>query len=200
MSQDVTQWLSEIQSLQQQLAQVQQDREAAQSSAQHWRDLYNTEAQQRRTEARLARQNTDRLQALIDRLEREQSPQLEGEALSVLQRELDRLSIDELKQRAIEIRQERDRLREQVTQLTRALEEEKANHAKTREDLTTALGDTVELLAKARGEKLPEQRKSEPDESEDTPLEDAPDQQSLPSLEHLRLPSFSPPPPSAGED
>ncbi len=200
MSQDVTQWLSEIQSLQQQLTQAQQDREAAQSSAQHWRDLYNTEAQQRRTEARLARQNADRLQALIDRLEREHSPQLEGDALSALQRELDRLSIDELKQRAIETRQERDRLREQVTQLTRALEEEKHNHAKTREDLTTALGDTVELLAKARGEKLPEQRKSAPAESESSPLKDAPEQQALPSLEHLRLPSFSPPPPSAGDD
>ena len=50
MSQDVTQWLAEIRTLQRQLADVRQERDQAYASAANWRRLYETEARQRRTE------------------------------------------------------------------------------------------------------------------------------------------------------
>jgi len=49
MSQNVTQWLAEIQALKQQLADAQQEREQAYTSAANWQRLYETEAQQRRS-------------------------------------------------------------------------------------------------------------------------------------------------------
>ena len=53
MSQDVRQWLDEIKRLQQQLTEVSRDRDDAGESATQWRQLYNTEAEQRRNDAKL---------------------------------------------------------------------------------------------------------------------------------------------------
>ena len=63
MTQDIRQWLNEIKALQQQLTEVVRDREAALESAAQWRQLYNTEAQQRRAEAKLNQQTIAALQA-----------------------------------------------------------------------------------------------------------------------------------------
>ena len=57
MNQDFTQqWLTEIQELREQMAALQSDRDTAWESAQKWRQLYNTEAEQRRTDAQLSQQ------------------------------------------------------------------------------------------------------------------------------------------------
>ena len=56
MTQDVRQWLAEIKTLQQKLTETQKERDEAYASAANWRNLYETEAKQRRTESRLAQQ------------------------------------------------------------------------------------------------------------------------------------------------
>jgi multidrug resistance efflux pump len=50
MTQDVSRWLAEIRTLQQQLAAARQERDQAYASASNWRQLYDAEAQQRRTD------------------------------------------------------------------------------------------------------------------------------------------------------
>jgi hypothetical protein len=52
-------------------------------------------------------------------------------------------SVEELKAKLMAITQERDRL-------IQALKTEQDNHAQTRNNLTTALGDAIDSLAKAR--------------------------------------------------
>ncbi|MEW6497615.1 MAG: hypothetical protein AB1589_34700, partial [Cyanobacteriota bacterium] len=65
MSNDVTQWLTEIKQLKQQLADTISDRDSAYESAANWRQLYTNEAQQRRTETRLAQEQLESLKAQI---------------------------------------------------------------------------------------------------------------------------------------
>lgn len=50
MSQDLTQWIMEVRTLQRQLVDTQKDRDQAYNSAANWRRLYETEARQRREE------------------------------------------------------------------------------------------------------------------------------------------------------
>ena len=61
MTYDVSQWLAEIKTLKQQLAEATQEREQAHASAANWRQLYETEAQQRRSEFNLAQQTIEQL-------------------------------------------------------------------------------------------------------------------------------------------
>ncbi len=68
MSYEVTNWLTEIKALKEQLAELQSDRNAAWESAEKWRQLYSTEAQQRRTETKLSQQAIASLKAEIDQL------------------------------------------------------------------------------------------------------------------------------------
>lgn len=69
MIQEVKQWIDEIQILQQKLTEAVQEREEAFASAAKWRSLYETEAKQRRIEAKLARQNANALKAKIQQLQ-----------------------------------------------------------------------------------------------------------------------------------
>ena len=153
MTQDVRQWLDEIKRLQQQLAQVQRDHTAALDSSQQWRQLYNTEAQQRREEIQRYQQTITQLRAEVEQLQQKLSiPNNEILTKVAIQRELDQLQDpDELKARLKQVLLERDRARETIRQLNQSLEEEKHNHLQTRNSLTTALGDTVDLLTKAQG-------------------------------------------------
>lgn len=153
MTQDIRQWLDEIKRLQQQLATVQRDRDTALDSAQQWRKLYNTEAQQRREETQRYQSTLADLEAEIEQLQQKLSiPQNEILAKVAIQRELDQLQdTEELKTRLKTVMLERDRARETIRQLNESLEHEKASHQETRNSLTTALGDTVDLLTKAQG-------------------------------------------------
>lgn len=151
MSQDVSQWLEEIKSLQQELARVQQERDAAHASTDHWRGLYNTEAQQRRTEAKINRDTIESLSSEIERLRGEQHSQADNEiAWSELEEEVEELAIEQLKAKLFEAIRQYDRARSEISRLTEALKAEKAVHEQTRQSLTSALGDTVELLKKAQ--------------------------------------------------
>ena len=146
MTHDVSQWLTEIKTLRQQLADAQQEREQAYASAANWQRLYETEAQQRRHEVALMRQTIAEL--------KEELQQLKGSAptagiapteVATIQAEVEKLqTIAELQEALIAALAERDRL-------TQALKTEQANHAQTRKGLTTALGDAIDMLSKDKG-------------------------------------------------
>jgi chromosome segregation ATPase len=146
MSNELSQWLSEIKSLRQQLADCFSDRDAANESADKWRQLYNNEAQQRRTEARLAQQQLESLKSQLQDLQGEVlTPQSDSsQAESMIEQELAKLeSVEDLKAKLKDIILERDRLLD-------ALKAEQANHAQTRKNLTAVIGDTMEQLNKER--------------------------------------------------
>lgn len=151
MSNDVRQWLAEIKELKQQLADSLRDRDAANESATNWRQLYNTEAQQRRTEAKLAQQEMETLKALLQQLQQESS-QLKSddpEAAEAIAQEVAKLNtVEELKAKLLEVMAERDRLLD-------ALKIEQANHAQTRKSLTAVIGDTIDQLTKERSNQKP---------------------------------------------
>jgi chromosome segregation ATPase len=157
MNQDIRQWLNEIKSLQQQLADVVRDREAALESAAQWRQLYNTEAQQRRTEAKLNQQTIASLQAQIQKLQ-SFSPSIPDETnvLNLHQQQVEELqTIEEVKMKLVEVFLERDRAREEINHLASALKQEQTRHSETRKSLTTALGDAVDLLSNSQKNQPP---------------------------------------------
>ena len=147
MNNDVKQWLNEIKQLKQQLADTVSDRDAAYESADNWSKLYTNEAQQRRTEAKLAQQQMESLKVQIQQLTGESSrlsaDDPEGE--SALEQEVTGLlTPEELKAKLKEVLVERDRLID-------ALKTEQSNHAQTRKSLTAVIGDTIDQLNKERG-------------------------------------------------
>jgi len=142
MSQDVTQWLAEIKSLQQQVAAAYQERDEAHISAANWRSLYETEAKQRRMETHLSRKTLDDLKTELQELQEPSG--VSGRDRATLQAEIASLSsVEDLKARLVEALQECDRL-------TQALRTEQVAHANTRESLTTALGDAIDQLNEER--------------------------------------------------
>ncbi|HEY9884728.1 MAG TPA: hypothetical protein V6C98_14075 [Thermosynechococcaceae cyanobacterium] len=147
MTHDVSQWLTEIKTLRQQLVDAQQDREQAYSSAANWQRLYETEAQQRRTEANLARQTIAELKQEIQQLKGLASVAAAQAADSTtIRAEVEKLqTIAELQDKLIESLVVRD-------QLTQALQTEQTNHAQTRQGLTTALGDAIDMLSKDKAQ------------------------------------------------
>lgn len=149
MSNEITQWLAQIKELKQQLSEIQRDRNEAYASADNWRQLYNTEAQQRRTETKLAQQQVENLKNELRHLKGE-TPVVQvdaAEAESAIEQELATLETnEELKLKLKEVMMERDRLIE-------ALKTEQSNHAQTRKSLTAVIGDTIDQLTKERGAK-----------------------------------------------
>lgn len=139
------QWLTEIQTLKQQLVEQQRDRHTAWESAQKWRKLYNTEAEQRRTDANLAQQAIASLKAEIHQLKGlETGILVDGKATTEAQQKIQQIqSIEDLQTKLIAIMKERDRLQQ-------ALKTEQENHAQTRQSLTTALGDAIDSLTRQR--------------------------------------------------
>lgn len=146
MSEEVVQWLEEIRSLQSQLTEAQRDREAAQASADHWRELYNTEARQRRSEAKAAQEAIAVFeQELSDRKPPIMPPSLDPPKMTTFAAELAPLKTEEqLRKKLVESLHERDRARE-------ALRQEQENHRHTRQNLTAVIGDTMDQLSRLRG-------------------------------------------------
>jgi DNA repair exonuclease SbcCD ATPase subunit len=148
MSQDVTQWLAEIKALKQQLAEAQQQQQQAYASAANWQRLYETEAQQRRTEANLAKQTIAELQQKLQKLQNYTTSEAStSDTIASHQSEVAEInSVEDLRARLLETLAERDRL-------LQALKTEQTNHDQTRRGLTTALGDAIDLLSRHRGER-----------------------------------------------
>lgn len=147
MAQDVTQWLAEIQALRQQLAEAQQERDRAYASATNWQKLYDTEAQQRRTEATLSQHTIRQLQQEVTQLRQQLTPKVnETEVTAAIEAEVTQLqTVESSKNRLIAALQECDRL-------VRALKTEQEHHAQTRKSLTMALGDAIDMLSKSSTE------------------------------------------------
>lgn len=145
MSQDVTQWLAEIKTLQQQLATARQERDEAYNSSTNWRKLYETEAQQRRNEVYQAQQTIETLKLELAKLKGNSSSSANLAAPTTeFQSQVEQLQTPEaLRIRLLEVLQERE-------QLAQSLKAEQSNHAQTRKSLTTALGDAVDRLTKER--------------------------------------------------
>lgn len=140
------QWLAEIKALKQQIGELQAEREAGWQSAEKWRKLYNTEAEQRRTDAQMAQQTIASLKAQIQQVQGIEAAQLDDPtATTAIQQEVEQLeSVQELKPKLIAVTKERDRL-------LQALKTEQDNHSQTRKSLTTALGDAIDGLTKEKG-------------------------------------------------
>ncbi|MCM0593437.1 MAG: hypothetical protein HEQ35_01430 [Gloeotrichia echinulata IR180] len=152
MNQDLTkQWLGEIQALKQQMEQLQRDRDAGWESAERWRKLYNTEAEQRRTDIQLSQQAIASLKAEIQKLQGfEEGTLAETTLQTAIEQEISQLeSFEELKTKLITLIKERDRL-------LQALKIEQDNHAQTRQSLTTALGDAIDSLTRERADGMGE--------------------------------------------
>ncbi len=145
MTQNVTQWLDEIKALKQQLIEMRQEREDAYASAINWQQRYETEAQQRRIEAKLTQQTMEMLQQEIRQLKGRMQPDESGTGRTPeIQAAVGELQTEaELRSRLIQALIECDRL-------TQDLQAEQANHIHTRKSLTTALGDAIGTLAKGK--------------------------------------------------
>jgi chromosome segregation ATPase len=145
MSQDVKQWIAEIRTLQQQIQIAQKERDQAYASAENWRKLYQAEAQQRRTEAKLTQDKLDDLESELHQLKQTRQP---GASIAgvVQGQALDQLGSEDLSsalQAAIA----------EIDHLHQALQAEKQEHEKTRQSLTTALADTMDLLTREKSDR-----------------------------------------------
>ncbi len=195
MSNDVTKWIAEIKALREQLAEAQRDRDAALDSAAQWSQLYNREAEQRRTETKASQRTIESLKREIDHLKANllENPD-EAVDLSTISTKVKQINtVEELQQKLIEALSDRDRLVE-------AFKAEQMSHARTRQSLTTALGDTIDLLTKHREgvqlEEVPANKaipaKPQPARLPEPPAQPAPLPFKTPSL---RLPPTRPAPP-----
>lgn len=144
MTQDVKQWLGEIKQLQQKLEVAHQERDEAFASAANWRSLYETEAQQRRTETALSQRAVAELKAAAQQVQQPPVGETSTRVSTAIQTQVDSLkTLDELRQQLTAALVECDRL-------TQALSAERTKHDQTRKALTSALGDTVDMLTKER--------------------------------------------------
>ncbi|MEM9946267.1 MAG: hypothetical protein AAF810_09425 [Cyanobacteria bacterium P01_D01_bin.36] len=159
MSQNVAQWLAEIQSLQRQVTMLQQEREQAYGSVKSWRDLYEGEAKQRQRDATTHARKIKQLESAIQKLQGQAptetsdddgaehssagaqpiSKQLEADIAAIKNMR----SVEQLQVQLIAARRQNEHLKHQITA-------EQEEHEKTRESLTAALSDAVDLLAKER--------------------------------------------------
>lgn len=145
----VTQWITEIQALKQQVADLKRDRDGAYQAADAWQARYTTEAQQRRADREQFQQQQAQLRAEVDRLRGNPDGLLDelapigpaGDAPALPMADPATLAAAQ-----IECRQ----LREQLAQLVRTLQAEREAHDRTRRDLTTALGDAIDALERER--------------------------------------------------
>lgn len=148
MSQDLTQkWLGEIKTLTEQMLQFQRERDEAWASSQKWRQLYNTEAEQRRIDAKMYQQTITSLEAKIQNFSGVNGEiVIDTDKATTTQAEIDKIeSLELLKSQLLEVITERDCL-------LQALRLEQENHSQTRKSLTTALGDAIDGLAQARSQ------------------------------------------------
>ncbi|MEM9214650.1 MAG: hypothetical protein AAGD25_09915 [Cyanobacteria bacterium P01_F01_bin.150] len=169
MSKDVQQWLIEIQSLQQRLAQVSQDKAAAYEQISRWQQSYQTEAQQRR-------KDIQRLRTVIYRLDRENkrlkqqldlppdtrtslfmaNEHLEDAPAANNNQTINRptvnapLSKGDNSPLTARFQQKLQEMMAECDRLAKALSQEQSEHEQTRQTLMTALGDTIEQLERER--------------------------------------------------
>lgn len=137
MSQEVVGWLKEVKDLQQQVKTLKAAEQAAHASTDNWRKRYETEAEQRRDETQAMQKTIAELRTELDRLKNQSYTSDIDPEIAQLQ------TVAELQTRLTEVWRDRN-------QLAQALQAEQLSHAQTRKNLTTALGDTVDMLSKLK--------------------------------------------------
>ena len=145
---NAAEWLAEVQSLQRQVSELQQERDRAYASADNLRQLYDAEAQQHRRDVEAANQKIERLQKALAVFQPPNGEEGSSAAASaLLDKDIARIqhnhSVEQLQAQLIAARQA-------CEQLKSLLKTEQEGHEQTRQSLTAALGDTVDLLAKER--------------------------------------------------
>jgi F0F1-type ATP synthase membrane subunit b/b' len=130
-----------VEQLQQELINVRQQRDQARWEASNWRQRYEMEAQQRRSESEQAEQAIANLKTQLQPLA---TATLDPTVLASLQTqvaaETDSIALQALLLTALT---EQERLRQ-------GLQAEQASHAKTRHSLTNALGDAIDVFSRRR--------------------------------------------------
>lgn len=146
MSQDVTQWVAEVRSLQRQVSELQRSRDQAYASADNLRQMYEAEAQQRRRDNASYSQKIEQLQQTLADF------QMPSAAPSnQLNAEIDAHQILPFSpEAATQLQAQLMSANRQCEELKAQLEAEQNEHQRTCESLTAALGDAVDLLAKER--------------------------------------------------
>ncbi|MBE7381423.1 MAG: hypothetical protein F6J95_008445 [Leptolyngbya sp. SIO1E4] len=140
MTQDITRWLTEIRTLQQQLATIRQERDQAYKSAANWRQLYDAEAKQRRDEVEQLKLTISTLRTELSAL-RAQQTDISVPAVGQLpDTKADLNTVEGLRTQLVTVLQQCDRLQ-------KSLKAEQADHAETRKTLTTALGEAIDALS-----------------------------------------------------
>ncbi|WP_071515120.1 hypothetical protein [Geitlerinema sp. PCC 9228] len=148
MTAEIRTWLAEIENLQQQVAKLQQERDEALQSAHRWCQLYNKEAQRYRAQVQHSQNPPSQADGTDGTATSSSSDEVEA---TPIYGDIDALPASEAKHRLHQAYQQIQRLQSENRQLQQSLETEKQNHAQTRKNLTTALGDAVERLGKVQG-------------------------------------------------
>lgn len=147
MAQDVAQWLAEVKALQQQVAKLAEERDRAYASADNLRSMYDAESQQRQRDAIAAQRKIEKLKQTVIALQTPDDAVATGELSGRLKADITAIqnnrSIESLQAQLVESKKQCERLKNR-------LEAEQAEHEKTRQSMTAALGDAVDLLAKER--------------------------------------------------
>lgn len=130
----------------QQVDNVHHERDQALASAQRWRRLYEVEAQQRQKDAEIADQTIQQLRAEVQHLCQFSTAPLAAIPSSPATGASN--SVAHLRHQIADLIAERD-------QLLQALAQEQSNHAKTRENLISALGDALGTQKQKRSPALP---------------------------------------------
>lgn len=147
MSQDVSQWLAEVKALRQQVTELTQERDRAYTSADNLRSMYETEAKQRQRDAQTAQRKIEKLKQTVIALQTPDDALSTGELSGKLKADITAIqgnhSIANLQAQLVESKKQCEKLKS-------LLEAEQAEHEKTRQSMTAALGDAVDLLAKER--------------------------------------------------
>ena len=132
-------WLNEVKDLQQQIKAARLAVQSAHDSTDNWRKRYEIEAEQRRIETLAMQQTIAELRAELDRVKNH--PQASE---TEIQSEIFQLeTVPQLQAKLIEVWSDRN-------QLAQDLKAEQHSHTQTQNNLTTALGDTVDLLSKLK--------------------------------------------------
>lgn len=139
MTQDITRWLTEIRTLQQQLAALRQERDQAYKSASNWRQLYDAEAKQRRDEVEQLQITVNSLRAELEALQSKTTHATASDIEQALQTDADLNTMEGLRTELVRALQQCDRLQ-------KALNAERQEHVETRQALTTALGEAIDAL------------------------------------------------------
>jgi chromosome segregation ATPase len=140
-------WLAEIDALKQHIEAAEREAIAARESADRWRQLYTQEASQRRHDLETNRADVDRLKTELTRFKDVAQTPAAADQIAV---EVAAIAEADLRDQLVAALAQRETLIHQVASLETDLALERAEHAKTRSDLTAALGDTVEVFARTK--------------------------------------------------